>query len=384
MEGLKLDFQHMKKSFLKITLKLSLGLTVLLPEVLSAAASAPNAAASAPNPALKSAAPSTSSSPSGAYRIVRTFSVAGEGRWDCLWADSASNRLFVTHGDGIQVLDASNGKEVGSIPNVRGAHAVAIAPDCRRGFITAGKDTAVVYFDLKTLATLGRIHVEGLNPDIILYEPATKNIFVFNGKSHNAVVVDPAQAKAVGVINLPGKPEFAAADGQGNVYVNLEDSNRVVVLDARALRVTRQWSLAPGEGPSGLAIDAAKGRLFSACDNRLLVISDYRSGKVIGTAPIGSRVDGAEFDSQWRRVYTSNGDGSISVIGEDEKGGYALLSTIPTQAGARTLALNAKTHHLYLPTADFGPTPEATAQEPKPRPALKPGTFRILDVAVTP
>jgi YVTN family beta-propeller protein len=235
-------------------------------------------------------------------------------------------------------------------------------------------------FDLKTLAIQSRNPLDAKNPDAIEYDPVSKRVFVFNGGSDNASVIDARGGTVVGSIPLDGKPEFAVADGKGRIYVNLEDSSAVLALDTRTLKVLHRWPLAPGEEPSGLAMDRQHRRLFSACSNGKLVVLDADDGHVVAVLPIGDRVDGAAFDSRRRLVFSSNGEGTLTVIHEDGPDRYRVVENAVTQAGARTLALDETTGHVYEPTAEFGPPPPPTAERPHPRGSIVPGTFVVLEM----
>ncbi len=313
------------------------------------------------------------------YHIANRFHFDGDLGCDLLAVDDASGRVFVSHSTMVQVLDTRTGK-VDTLPNTKGVHGIALAADLNKGFTSNGKDSSVTVFDLKTLQTLAKVQVTGQNPDAILYDDFSQRIFAFNGKSDNATAIDAKTNTVIGTVALPGKPELAVSDGKGTVYVNIEDSAKVAAFDPKTLKVLRTWPIAPGEDPSGLAMDRKTNRLFIACGNKLLIVLDPANGKVIASLPIGDKVDGAGFDSLTKRAYASNGEGSLTVIQEYGKNRFEVLETVPTQKGARTLTVDSKTHHIYLPTAEFGPAPEPTPDHPKPRPSIKPGTFTILDV----
>jgi DNA-binding beta-propeller fold protein YncE len=315
------------------------------------------------------------------YKVQKRIVLGGEGHWDYLAVDTSSGRLFVAHGTQVEVVDLSRDSAVGEIPQTHGVHAMAFAPALGRGFVSAGRDTAVVIFDLRTLATIGIVKVTGLNPDAIAYEPVSKRVFSFNGRSANATALDAATGAVVGTIPLDGKPEVASADLRGFLFVNVEDKSEIQEIDARALKVTRTWSLAPCEEPSGLAIDLERRRLFSGCDNRVMAISDADAGKVIATVPIGGGVDAAAFDPVTRFAFTSNGEGSITVIREDAPDMFTVVDNVATQRGARTMALDPRTHRLFVATAEFGPAPAPTAGQPRPRPPIVPGTFTVIVLA---
>jgi YVTN family beta-propeller protein len=256
---------------------------------------------------------------------------------------------------------------------------VALAPDLNHGFTSNGRDSSVTMFDLKTLAVLGRIKLGARNPDAIEYDPASKRVFVFNGGSDNASVIDAGAGTVVGSVPLGGRPEFAAADGKGAMYVNLEDSSAVVAFDTHTLQVLHRWPLAPGEEPSGLAMDRKHRRLFSGCSNKKLIVLDADNGRVVQELPIGERVDGVAFDAGRGLVFSSNGDGTLTVIHEDGPDAYTVIENAATQAGGRTLALDPTTGTVYIPTAEFGPPPAPTVERPHPRGAVLPGTFVVLE-----
>ncbi|HTM58670.1 MAG TPA: hypothetical protein VL123_09680 [Candidatus Udaeobacter sp.] len=311
------------------------------------------------------------------YHVVARYVVGGEGGWDYLTADAEGRRLYVTHGTRVEVLDLDSGKSVGAVEGTVGAHGVAIVPKLGRGFIASGRDSAVVVFDLKTLAVVNRLRVPARFPDALIYEPVSGRIFTFDGGSDNACAFDAATGAFVDSLPLGGTPEFAVAD-DGKVHVNIESTSEVVTFDAKKLKVLRRTSLAPGEGPSGLAIDAAHHLLFSGCHNKKLVVTDAASGKVVTTLPIGEGVDAVSYDSKRRVVFASNGDGTLSVAREAKEGEFSAVETDSTQRGARTMALDQKTGRVFVVTASFGPPPEPTAERPHPRPTILPGTFVVL------
>jgi YVTN family beta-propeller protein len=280
----------------------------------------------------------------------------------------------------VQVVDIKTGKTVGTIPDTKGVHGTAIARDADKGFTSNGKDTSVTVFDLNTLAVVQKIKVTGIGPDAITYDKFSHSVYVFNGKSSNATVIDVKTNKVTATIALDGKPEFPVSNEQGLMYVNLEDKSLVEVIDTKAAKVIRKFPVAPGEGPSPIALDMPTGRLFIGCGNKLMVIADAKTGKILGSVPIGDHADGAAFDRGYKRAYASCGDGTLVVVQETAEGKFTVLENVATQKGAKTIALDAKTHHLYLPTAEFGPAPEATADNSKPKAAVKPGSFVVLDV----
>jgi DNA-binding beta-propeller fold protein YncE len=275
------------------------------------------------------------------------------------------------------VVDLDNEKVVGDIPDTQGVHGVALAPSLGRGFISCGKADKALIFDLKTLKVLGEVK-NGTKPDAILFDPASKLVFTFNGRSKDTKAFEAGTGKVVGTLPLGGKPEFAAADGKGQVYVNIEGTSEVAEIDTAKLAVPRRFSLKPGEEPSGLAFDARKGLVFPGCSNKMMTVLDLKSGKVVDTVPIGEGVDGNGFDPDTGLVFSSNGEGTITVAKESSAGKFEVLETVTTQRGARTMALDPKTHRIYLPTVGFGPPPAPTADNPRPRPAILQDTFVVL------
>jgi len=314
------------------------------------------------------------------YKIVNKIHLEGDGGWDYLTVDDSTQRLFVSHATMVQIIDLKTGKLAGTISGLNGVHGITIANDLNKGFISNGRDSSVTIFNLKSLKTITNIKVTGSNPDAILYDKFSHLVFAFNGRSSNATVIDAKNNKVISTIKLDGKPEFSVSDGNGNVYVNIEDKSMVAVINSKTLKVEKQWPIAPGEEPSGLAIDNESHRLFMVCDNKLMVVVDALDGHLITTLPIGERVDGVAFDPVLKRVYSSNGDGTLTVVEEKSKDEFKVIEKIITQKGARTISLSHKTHHIYLPTAEFGETPKETKDNPRPRPGIKPGTFTILDV----
>ncbi len=323
--------------------------------------------------------PPTAKSSAGDYRVLKTYEVGGEGRWDYLAFDSMGQRLFVTRETHVMVIDPTTGKVLGDIPDTQGVHGVAFAQDEGRGFISCGRSSSATIFDLKTLRVVGSVKT-GENPDAIVYEPVTKRVFTMNGRGRSATAIDAVSGKAVGTIELGGKPEFSVADGAGKLFVNLEDKSEIVVLDPKALKVTARWSIAPGEGPSGMAMDIKTRRLFSVCDNKMMVVVDADSGKVLATPVIGEHPDAAVFDPDSDLAFSSNGDGTLTVVHEESPSKFTIIQNVATMRGARTMAMDFKNHHLYLPTAKFGPTPPPTQERRRQRPSIVPGSFQILVV----
>ncbi len=312
------------------------------------------------------------------YHVVARWTIGGEGGWDYLEADPAARRLYVTHGTQVEVLDLDSGKKLGAIPGVAGAHGVAVAPEFNRGFIASGRDSALVVFDPKTLAVTGRIAVPARFPDAILYEPTTKRVITFNGGSDNACAFDAATGAFIDSLPLGGTPEFAVLAGDGRVFVNIESTSELVRFDAKTLKIEQRTPLAPGEEPSGLAIDRAHHLLFSGCRNQKVVITDGATGKPVGTLRIGTGVDACGFDAKRGTVFASCGDGTLTAAHVGARGEVSAAETDSTQRGARTMALDEKTGRVFVVTAQFGPAPAPTADRPHPRPPVLPGTFTVL------
>ena len=313
------------------------------------------------------------------YRVIKTYKLGGEGGWDYLTMDNASRRLYISRASHVIVLDADSGKSAGDIPDTPGVHGIALAPELNRGFTSNGRENTVSIFNLDTLKPISKIKV-GDGPDAILYDPATKRVFTFNGHGHDATAIDAAQGTVVGTIKLDGKPEFAVSDEKGGVFVNIEDKNELTAIDPNKLQVKASWPLPGCEEPSGLAIDRKNRRLFSGCSNKVMPIVDADSGKVVSTQPICDGVDAAAFDPETGLGFASCGDGNLTVIRQESPDKYSVAETVPTQKGARTLALDSKTHQVFVVTANFGPRPAPTADQPRPRPPILPDSFVVLVV----
>jgi DNA-binding beta-propeller fold protein YncE len=312
------------------------------------------------------------------YRITHQLALPGDEGWDYLIYEQGGNRLFVSHGTRVLVIDADKLAVVGEIPDTPGVHGIALAPELNRGYVSAGRAGTVVVFDLKTLARLKEIKVTGENPDAILYDPATQRVFTFNGRGRNATAIDARTDEVLGTIPLDAKPEFAASDGKGHVYVNLEDKNSLAVLDPKKLSVSAVWPLAGCEEPSGLALDAAREHLFPVCGNKLMPVIDANSGKTLGSAPIGDGPDAAGFDPGTGLAFASCGAGVLTVVRVAPSGRAEVAETAATQRGARTMALDLAKHRVFSITADFSPPPPATPAQPHPRGAIVPGSVRLL------
>lgn len=313
------------------------------------------------------------------YHIISTYKVGGDGGWDYLITDSDARRVYVSRGTHVMVLDADSGKTVGDIADTQGVHGIALAPELGKGFTSNGREGTVSIFDIKTLATGNKVKV-GENPDAILYDPATKRVFTFNGRSQDSTAIDAASGKVLSTIKLDGKPEFGASDGKGEVFVNIEDKSELVAIDSNKLEVKAKWPLAPCTEPSGLSMDRKNRRLYVGCDNKMMAVVDADSGKVLATPAIGDGVDATAFDADTGLAFASCGqDGVLTVVKEDSPGKFS-AENIPTKKGARTLALDAKTHNVFVVTADFGPRPAATVDNPRPRPPMLPDSFVVLVV----
>jgi DNA-binding beta-propeller fold protein YncE len=312
------------------------------------------------------------------YHVVKTYKLGGEGGWDYLLADPDMHRLYISRGTHVMVIDADTGKSVGDIADTPGVHGVALAPKLGRGFTSNGREGTVSIFDIKTLATSNKVKVGGENPDAIIYDPATKRVFTFNGRSHDSTAIDAATGKVVGIIKLDGKPEFAASDGKGEVFVNIEDKSELTAIDANKLEVKNTWPLAPCTEPSGLSIDREHRRLFAGCDNKMMAVVDADSGRVLATPTIGEGVDATRYDPGTGLAFASCGEGVLTVIKEESPDKFAVVESVPTQKGARTMALNTKTHTVYTVTAKFGPPPAPTADNPHPWRSIVPDTFVVL------
>jgi DNA-binding beta-propeller fold protein YncE len=315
--------------------------------------------------------------PAPGYKIVKRIPVGGDGGWDYLAVDPGARRLYVSHATHVVVVDLARDTIVGDIANTPGVHGIAFDHALGRGFTSNGRDSTVTIFDLKTLREIARVNVGGANPDAIGFDPFTKRVFTMNGRSSNASAIDPATGQVVGHIDLGGRPEEVASDGKGRLYINLEDKSEIAEVDPKALTVLRRWSIAPCEGPSGIAIDVAHRRLFSVCD-KVMAISDLAAGKLLTTVTIGDGPDGAGFDPGRNLAFSSNGDGTLTVVRANGAAGYAVQENATTQRGARTMTLDPKTHRIYTATAEFGPAPAPTPERPRPRPSMVPNTFVVL------
>jgi DNA-binding beta-propeller fold protein YncE len=312
------------------------------------------------------------------YKVTQTHILGGEGFWDYVVPDATTHRLFIGRQDRVMVVDEDSGRLLGEVAPINGAHGTAIAAKSGHGFATSGNDATVVVFDLQTLAELGRIPA-GDDADAIIYDAASDRVFSFNGDAHTATVIDPKSATLVTNVELGGKPESGVSAGDGKVYVNITDTSEVVEIDAQAATVTRRWPTELCKQPVAMAIDTGNHRLFSGCRSGVLAVSDYRAGRVIATAPIGTGVDGAGYDPLSANVFASNGDGTLTVIHQETPDQYRLVQSLPTAPAARTMGIDPATHRIYLVSAKFGPAPEGAASGRRRAPPL-PGTFQLLVV----
>jgi len=306
------------------------------------------------------------------YKVIKTVPISGEGGWDYVTVDSDARRVYVSHATQVVVLDADSYEVVGSIPDTQGVHGIAIASDLGRGFTSNGRTNTATIFDLKTLKTIGTVNT-GANPDAIVYDSGTKRVFTLNGRSKDATAINAADGTVAGTLALGGKPEFAVADGKGSIYVNIEDTSELVQFDPQKLTVTHRWPQKPCQEASGLAIDRKNRRLFSGCDNKMMAVMDADSGKVVATPPIGEGVDANGFDPATQLAFASNGDGTLTVVHEDSPDKFTVVENVPTKKSSRTMALDLKTHNIFLPAADFDPPAPGER-----RGKMKPGSFVLL------
>lgn len=311
------------------------------------------------------------------YHVIDTWKLGGEGGWDYLKVDSDAHRLYISRATRVLVLDTESGKPVGEISDTPGVHGVALVPEIGKGFTSNGREDMVSVFDLQSLKTLNKIKV-GNRPDAIWYDPASKRVFTFNAGSKDATAIDAAKGAVVGTVPLGGKPEFAASDGKGTVYVNIEDKSELVGFDANQVKETHRWPLAGCDEPSGLAMDQKNRRLFVGCDNKVMAVVDADSGKVLAKLPIGGGVDATAFDAETGLAFASCGEGLLTVVREESADKFSIAETVNTQKGARTMAVDDKTHKVYTVTAQFGPPPAPTAAQPHPRPSILPDSFVVL------
>jgi DNA-binding beta-propeller fold protein YncE len=309
------------------------------------------------------------------YKVVKTVPIGGEGGWDYVYVDSDARRVYISRGTHTIVMNADTYAVEGDIPDTQGVHGIAIASDLGRGFTSNGRTNDVTIFDLKTLKAIGKVQTDG-NPDAIVYEPVSKRVFTFNGRGKNATAINAADGTVAGTIPLGGKPEFAAVDGKGTIYVNDEDSSELHHLDAQSLKELHKWPLAPCKSPSGLAIDAKNRRLYAVCDDKVSVVVNGDTGKVVAKPAIGDGPDAAAFDPATGNFFASCGEGVLTVIHEDSPDKYTVVENVPTKRSARTMGLDLKTHTIFMPAADFDPPAPGER-----RGKMKPDSFVIVVVA---
>lgn len=313
------------------------------------------------------------------FHLIRKTVIGGEGGWDYLSVDTKNNRLYVSHSIQVEVLNLKTHEKIGTILDLPGVHGVLAVPSTGRGITTNGRSNNVTIFDLKTLKPIVAVPA-GKNPDALLYDRFSKSVFVFNHSDVTTTVIDIEKGTVVGTIDLGGTAlEAGATDEAGTIFVNLEDASEIVSFDAKTLTVKNRWKLAPCEEPTGLALDKKNNRLFAVCHSGVMMIVNSKTGEIIKQLPIGQRVDGVVFDPELKMAFSSNGEGTITVVKEISPNDYEVVETIKTEPGARTIALDPKTHHLFVSTAQYGETPAATAENPNPRPKVLPNTFMVLE-----
>jgi DNA-binding beta-propeller fold protein YncE len=318
---------------------------------------------------------------SGAFRVLHRFTLGGSGSWDYVAIDTSGKRLFIARQDRVMVVDPASGKLLGEITGLERAHGVAFSYADGKGYVTSGDDSTITIFDLKTLRVLGRT-IAAPDADAVLFDSVTHRVFSFNGDSHSSSALDASTGKKVGTVKLDGAPEFGVSDGAGKLYVNLEDVGAIEEIDARSLAVTRHWSIAPCTKPTGLALDREHHRLFSGCRNKVMAISDAAGGKMLQTVPIDGGVDANAFDVSTQNAFSSNGAGTLTVVHELSPDSFVVTQTLSTMPGARTMALDVRTHRIYTVSAKMGAAPsKATAANPERRAPVVPGTFTLLVLA---
>jgi DNA-binding beta-propeller fold protein YncE len=327
------------------------------------------------------AATASAAAPSPELQVLDRWNLGGVGGWDYLTVDSAAHRLYVSRGTRVDVIDIDSGKIFGSIPDTQGVHGIALANGLNRGYTSNGRANSVTVFDLDSLKITQEVAIPGKNPDAIVFESFDKRVFTFNGSSKDATVLDAATLAIIGRIPLPDKPEFAVDDGHGRVFVNIEsEPGEMVVIDGKTLSVKNTWPLPNCNSPTGLALDSAHKRLFSVCDGKVMAVTDSTTGKQVALIPIGELPDAAVYDAKRGAVFSSNGEGTLTVVRQQTANDYAVAATLPTQRGARTMALDPRTGRIYLATAAFAPAPPASAAQQRPRPVPIADSFVVLVV----
>ncbi len=311
------------------------------------------------------------------YHLIKKTVIGGEGGWDYLLADAEGGRLYVSHGAQVEVLDLTTHAKIGVIAPTPGIHGIAVVAGTNIGYTTNGKPMSITMFDRKTLASLKEIPA-GKKPDAVLSDAFSGRVFVFNNETSNVTVLDAKTGNVIATLDLGGAPEAAVTDDNGLIFVNLEDKNEVAVFEAKTLTIKHKWKLGTGEEPTGLAFDKVHHRLFSTC-NKQMVVLDSKTGKLLAQIPTGSGTDGAVFDTSTGSAISSNGEGSLTVVREVKPGQFEAVQTVTTQRGARTITIDPKSHHVFVITAEYGPAPAATTENPRPRPSVLPGTFAVLE-----
>lgn len=320
----------------------------------------------------------TCSAASTEYHALQAIPIGGEGGWDILNIDAPARRLYLSHATKVVVVDLDKNTVTGEIADTPGVHAFFPIGELGRGFSSNGKEAKASVVDLKTLQTTGKLDT-GEGPDAISYDSSRGEVCIFNHKGNSVTIIDAKQSKVIATVPLGGSPEFAVADPvAGKVYCNLEDKNEVAVIDMARHEVAAHWSLAPGEEPTGIALDATHHRLFSACNNKMMEMIDTESGKVVGSVPIGDHVDGCAFDDATQLAFASCGDGTTTIAREESPEKLTLLQKLQTERGARTIALDPQTHRIYLPTAQFAPAPSPSPGSSPGRPSIVPNTCKLL------
>jgi hypothetical protein len=316
------------------------------------------------------------------FQLIKKTVIGGEGGWDYLSVDDQNRRLYVSHSSLVEVLNADTHEKVGTVTDLKGVHGAIAVPKAGRGITTNGRTNSVTIFDLKTLKPIVELPT-GKNPDALMYDNFSNRVFVFNHSDVTTTAIDIAEGKVVGTVDVGGTAlEAGTSDEKGTIFVNLEDSHEIVSFDAKTLAVKNKWKIAPGEEPTGLAIDVQTHRLFTVCHNGWMMVLDSDNGKVVAQVPIGKRVDGVVFDPKLKMAISSNGEGTLTVVKEVSPTEFKVVETVKTELGARTIALDAKTHHVFVSTAQYGETPAATAENPNPRPKVVPGTFAVLEYGI--
>ena len=326
--------------------------------------------------ALLSAFTSATAQSSG-YHVTNKLHIGGASRWDYITLCPTNENLYVSHATQVNIINKNTGDSVGIIPNTEGIHGIAFAPAVSKGFTSNGRMNTVTVFDMNTNAILAQIKT-GENPDAIMYDAFSRKVYVCNGHSKDLSVIDPLKNEVVKTIDLGGKPETAVSDGAGKIYINIEDKNEIAVITTKTDKVEKRWKTGTGTSPAGLAIDPKTKRLFAGCENKLLIVMNAENGKIVKELPIGAGSDGVGFDASLKYIFSSNGEGTLSIIEERNANEFVTVENVITKKGARTLAVDEKTHRVYLPTADAAQNQEDPAQK---RASMIPGTFQVLVVS---